>query len=77
MVPGQSCLYARGEREPVIVLVPGSSVHGIFQARVLEWVAIAFSRDTTYIMQKQQSDLQVMKTRVKKSLHIKGPSSQV
>ena len=24
---------------------PGSSVHGIFQARVLEWGAIAFSRD--------------------------------
>ena len=24
---------------------PGSSVHGIFQARVLEWVAISFSRD--------------------------------
>ena len=23
----------------------GSSVHGIFQARVLEWVAIAFSKD--------------------------------
>ena len=23
---------------------PGSSVHGIFQARVLEWGAIAFSR---------------------------------
>ena len=23
--------------------VPGSSVHGIFQARVLEWVAMAFS----------------------------------
>ena len=23
---------------------PGSSVHGIFQARVLEWVAIAFSK---------------------------------
>ena len=23
--------------------VPGSSIHGIFQARVLEWVAIAFS----------------------------------
>ena len=22
---------------------PGSSVHGIFQAKVLEWVAIAFS----------------------------------
>ena len=24
---------------------PGSSVHGISQARVLEWVAISFSRD--------------------------------
>ena len=23
--------------------LPGSSVHGIFQTRVLEWVAIAFS----------------------------------
>ena len=23
--------------------LPGSSVHGIFQVRVLEWVAIAFS----------------------------------
>ena len=24
--------------------LPGSSVHGIFQARVLEWDAIAFSK---------------------------------
>ena len=24
--------------------LPGSSIHGIFQARVLEWDAIAFSR---------------------------------
>ena len=24
---------------------PGSSIHGISQARVLEWVAIAFSED--------------------------------
>jgi len=24
---------------------PGSSVHGILQARILEWVAIPFSRD--------------------------------
>ena len=24
---------------------PGSSVHGILQARILEWVAILFSRD--------------------------------
>ena len=27
---------------------PGSSVHGIFQARVLEWVAIAFSTSSGY-----------------------------
>ena len=25
--------------------MPGSSVHGIFQARILDWVAISFSRD--------------------------------
>ena len=27
--------------------LPGFSVHGIFQARVLEWVAIAFSRGSS------------------------------
>ena len=25
----------------------GSSVHGIFQARILEWVAISFSRESS------------------------------
>ena len=30
-------------RDPVDCSPPGSSVHGIFQARVLEWGAIAFS----------------------------------
>ena len=30
-------------RDPMDYSLPGSSVHGIFQARVLEWVAIAFS----------------------------------
>ena len=29
--------------DPMDFSLPGSSVHGIFQARVLEWVAIAFS----------------------------------
>ena len=28
---------------PMDCSLPGSSVHGIFQARVLEWIAIAFS----------------------------------
>ena len=28
--------------------LPGSSVHGIFQARVLEWVAVSFSRGSSW-----------------------------
>ena len=31
--------------DPMDCSSPGSSVHGIFQARVLEWGAIAFSVD--------------------------------
>ena len=31
---------------------PGSSVHGIFQARVLEWVAIAFSVSCAHLTLK-------------------------
>ena len=30
-------------RDPMDCSPPGSSVHGIFQARLLEWGAIAFS----------------------------------
>ena len=30
-------------RDPMDYSLLGSSIHGIFQARVLEWVAIAFS----------------------------------
>ena len=30
-------------RDPMDCNLPGSSVHGIFQARVLQWVAISFS----------------------------------
>ena len=32
-------------RDPMDYSLPGSSVHEIFQARVLEWGAIAFSVD--------------------------------
>ena len=31
--------------DPVDCSLPGSSVHGIYQARVLEWGATAFSSD--------------------------------
>jgi len=30
--------------DPIDGSLPGSSIHGIFQARVLEWGAIAFSK---------------------------------
>ena len=33
-------------REPMDCSLPGSSVHGIFQARVLEWGAIALKLKT-------------------------------
>ena len=48
----QSCLTLC---DPMDCSLPGSLVHGIFQARVLEWVAISFSsgssqpRDWTWV----------------------------
>ena len=38
----QSCLTLC---DPMDSSLPGFSVHGIFQARVLEWVAISFAGD--------------------------------
>ena len=38
----QSCLTLS---ELMDCSLPGSSIHGIFQARVLEWGAIAFSKE--------------------------------
>ena len=32
---------------PMDYRLPGSSVHGILQARILEWVAISFSRGSS------------------------------
>ena len=40
----QSCLTLW---DPMDCSLPGSSLHGILQARVLEWVAIAFSRGSS------------------------------
>ena len=33
--------------DPMDCSPPGSSVHGILQARVLEWVAVSFSRSSS------------------------------
>ena len=46
----QSCLTLS---DPMDCSSPGSSVHGIFQARVLEWCAIAFSENTGLNTQKK------------------------
>ena len=37
--------------------LPGSSVHGIFQARVLEWGAIAFSGRDCYQQLKRENQI--------------------
>ena len=53
------CMKVKSEREvaqlcltssnPMDCSLPGSSIHGIFQARVLEWGAIAFSATAPYL----------------------------
>ena len=53
------CMKVKSEKEvaqscptlsdPMDYSLPGSSIHGIFQARVLEWGAIAFSDMYAYI----------------------------
>ena len=40
----QSCLTLC---DPMDCSLPGSSVHGIFQAIVLKWIAISFSRGSS------------------------------
>ena len=40
----QSCLTVS---DPMDCSPPGSSVHEVFQSRILEWVAISFSRNWT------------------------------
>src|SRR5574339_639058 len=42
----QSCLTLSN---PMDCSIPGSSVHGILQTRVLEWGAIAFSKHHSYL----------------------------
>ena len=39
---------------------PGSSVHGILRARVLEWGAIAFSKVNVYVVLKKKKKKKVI-----------------
>ena len=66
----QSCLTLL---DPMDCSPPGSSIHGIFQARVLEWGAIAFSRNAlllSFYYQWDQASPPEEKTRKK----IEGPT---
>ena len=57
------CMKVKSEREvaqscstlsdPMDCSLPGSSVHGIFQARVLEWVNAQWKRGNTYLDKDQ------------------------
>ena len=44
--------------DPMDCSLPGSSVHGILQARVLEWGAISFSSDPAYLTYMQSTSLE-------------------
>ena len=47
----QSCLTLC---DPMDYSLPGFSIHGIFQARVLEWVVISFSRRSSWFRDQTQ-----------------------
>ena len=48
-------------RNPMDCSLPGSSAHGIFQARVLEWGAIAFSKHIRHYQSKMDKTSQTGK----------------
>ena len=50
----------RTVRDPMDCSLPGSSIHGIFQARVLEWGAIAFSKRMAEVSIVQVPNFQQM-----------------
>ena len=60
----QSCLTLC---DPMDRRPPGSSVHGIFQAKILEWVAISFSRE--YCRPRGQTRVSCISCTVKQILY--------
>ena len=55
-------------RDPMDCSLPGSSAPGVFQARVLEWVAIAFSTYSLWWIAKKCIELFVKRNEI---IHIK------
>ena len=52
-------LFCPTRSDPIDCSLPDSSVHGIFQTRVLEWVAISFSGTVMRILQIRHTPLAV------------------
>ena len=48
-LPPPSCTHAQS-CNPMDFSPPDTSVHGLFQARILEWVAISFSREDDFLI---------------------------
>ena len=53
--------------DPMDCSLPGSSVQGIFQARVLEWGAIAFSEKKRSERQRRKGKIEPLECRVPKN----------
>ena len=56
----QSCLTLS---DPMDCSLPGSSVHGIFQARVLEWGAIALSGEIPRVVKFLETKSKIVAAR--------------
>ena len=53
-VCAQALSHVRLFATPWTVAQPGSSVHGILQVRILEWVAISYSRGSSQLGDQAQ-----------------------
>ena len=63
---------------PMDCSLPGSSVHGIFQARVLEWGAIAFSAPNDYIdLKRKKMEVQKWKYNFQTNSSTNGLNSRL
>ena len=74
------CMKVKSEREvaqscptlsnPIDCNLPGSSIHGIFQAGVLEWGAIAFSKRSPGLPLSRKFTFLLMKVLTKWVIHL-------
>ena len=64
-------------RDLIDCSLPGSSIHGIFQARVLEWGAIAFSIARKYFKQIGSGDKDNLLTNKRKKCYTNASYTQL